>query len=192
MGNLAAAAPALEPESLPPPPAPSAPADPPGLTSGQRDFLAGLTIDQRSRFDEWSEGRRAQTLAGFSNGLDKIILVDTLRALAPPKAPDLPPPTAPLPELIAALTKPRGFMLAAVCAKALMLALDDRGGTKSYAVMYNLCGQVVNGARDPESLIEPLVKSIERKMAGEPIKNLAGYFIRGVQNWNRENSGPAP
>ena len=198
-GTWPAAAPPPERNATPPrgdasPPRP--PAGDPSLTEGQRAFLAALTLDQKARFAAWSDGRKAQVLAWFAERPDEVMLREALRQLAPTRPDPIPPPSATTPELIAALAGHAGGSLAARCARQIMDELADPGGVQSYAVLYNLCGQVVNRARSPDSLAVPFARTTERgreaTRLGKPIENLAAYFMRGVTNWDREHPGPSP
>jgi DNA-binding MarR family transcriptional regulator len=77
-----------EPEVIPLAPALVAPPEPtppaPSLTEGQAAFLAGLSPDERARFDGWPVERRAKALAPHARGLDPVIARDCRSKLAPP------------------------------------------------------------------------------------------------------------
>jgi hypothetical protein len=176
--------------------APAAPAAT-GPTAGQLEALATLSPEQRARFDGWSEGKRAMFLAPHAVGLDPAALRMAIEDLRTAPPPPLPGPDAGPAELIAALAGPMGRSLLARCSNALMVTLDDRGGSKSWGAALKLCGQVMHRHRPPESLSGPLAKTLaEVDLAArglrDPIENRAAYWQQAVQNFDREHGGGCP
>lgn len=175
-----------------PPPRPTRPVPPEGppggsgLSPGQVDFLGRLTPEQRAVFDGWPEDRRAAKLAMFARGFDGCLFGEAVKSLTPDRGPRLPDPSTPTPDLIAYLSGHMGPSLASMTTRAIMLELDDRGGSKSFGMIENLCGRVVAGELEPDDLAEPLVRTLEAVRAGEPIGNPAAYWTRSVINRTRE------
>lgn len=134
-----------------------------------------------------SPGKRAEALTphagGFNPALLRLNLADLGKILPPPPAADAGPG-----ELIPLLPGPMGPTLLARCTNGLMAALDDGGGNRSFGSILKLCGEVMKRGRPPESLLEPLAKTLAEIATGREVKNPAAYWFRGVQNWDREHS----
>jgi hypothetical protein len=182
----------------PPGPGPSGATGPPapseGLTAAQHDFVAGLAPDRRARFDRLAPGKRAQVLELVAIGAGRVALAELGQGMA---TVPLPPPDAGPFELIDALAGPWGGSLAPQCASALMKTLSDRGGTVSFRAIAQLCGEVAGGQRPPQSLAEPLEKTLREQArrgrdGDEPIANPAAYWTRGVANWDRDRRPGEP
>jgi hypothetical protein len=99
----------------------------------------------------------------------------------------LPPPEADPFELIAALTGPMGFSVAPRCASAIMKTLGDRGAGVSFRAIDQRCREVAARQRPPESLSEPLERTMRAlDEGGVVIRNPAAYCTRSFTNWDRE------
>jgi hypothetical protein len=172
--------------------------------AGQQAFLDGLTPDERKQWDSLRTLKQREILAGIeADGFDEerraAALAEMWSAYVPPAvparapAPD-PPARASVADWIRALSGRADRLM--MTTQALKQEIGDHH--ESWRFLEGLLNEVVRRARDPDSLIDPLTRTLKyqdlARARGKPIRKLAAYFTRCVKNYRPpENSGgPAP
>ena len=157
------------------------------LTAGQAAFLAGLSAEERTRFDAWPVERQAKALVPHLQGVDPVIARSTRLKLAPPKQE--------APVLIPAITVPallgqiaRGDLAGA--SKAAEWMCRDFGSEKDRRLWGQFSLIVMAVARGTLAL-EPVVEAYlwatmedtERRKRGlPPVQNRGALFWRVLKD----------
>lgn len=191
------------PDAAPPPPpdalirsAPPPRPDPEPIGADGLPAALATLLDEvpgrRARFDALPRGRRDQIADWFRHGDDPIFRAETLAAVDAPPPPAIPPPTASVTELVAALPgHPLAASLAPRAARALVQTFEDSEGSWTYWEKH--CLEIAAGVRPAESLTQPLERVLEEFARGfVPATTPGKYLFGAVRNWEKEHPDPDP
>jgi hypothetical protein len=183
---------AVIPPAPPPPPRPDLePIGADGLPAALAALLDEVT-GRRARFDTLPRGRRDQIADWWRHGDDPIFRAETLAAVDAPPPPAIPPPTASVAELVAALPgHPLAASLAPRAARALVQSFADSEGSWTYWEKH--CREIAAGVRPAESLTQPLERVLGELARGFVPETTPGKYLYGaVRNWEQEHPDPDP